>query len=304
MTQSGTHLAVLVQRSARVGPMLRLGGGYVRMPAVDRLAAEALLERLHQAQNAMYAGGDVAPVRSLLTEDVRWSVPGANAIAGRYRGIEEVLAYFQRRRALANATLRLHPGELLVGAGEHVSALTDGSATIGGVERRWSTVGLYRVRDERIAACWLLPLDQATFDRAWAGVAATDSGAADRPLGIDHVQIAAPPGCEEQARRFYSGVLGLAEVDKPEALVARGGAWFSLGAQQLHVGVEKAFAPARKAHPAIRVATSQLAALAARLAEAGAPVNWDSAIPGTRRFYTEDPWGNRLELLSAEERTR
>jgi hypothetical protein len=64
--------------------------------------------------------------------------------------------------------MRLNPGELLVGAGEHVAVLTDGSATFDGRERHWSTIGLYRIRARRIAACWLLPLDQAEFDRVWA----------------------------------------------------------------------------------------------------------------------------------------
>lgn len=117
-------------------------------------------------------------------------------------------------------------------------------------------------------------------------------------LGIDHVQVAAPPGCEDAARRFYGALLGLPEIDKPEALRARGGAWFGLGDQQLHVGVEDPFAPAAKAHPALRVAADRLDAVAQRLGDAGAPVTWDEALPGLRRFYTADPWGNRLELLS------
>ena len=71
--------------------------------------------------------------------------------------------------------------------------------------------------------------------------------------GIDHVQLAAPPGCEAEARRFFGGLLGLEEVEKPEPLRARGGVWFRVGAQQLHVGVEQEFAPARKAHPAFAV---------------------------------------------------
>lgn len=272
---------------------------------MDRAAAQALLERLHWAQNAMYAGGDVDPVRTLLTGDVEWSVPGGSAIAGCYRGIEEVVAYFQRRRALANDTLCLHPGEVLVGEGEHLAALTDGSATIAGVEHRWSTVGLYRIREERIAACWLMPFDQAVFDRAWASSAgpAKDGEDASMMLGLDHVQVAAPPGCEEQAHRFYGGVLGLVEVEKPGALRERGGVWFSVGAQQLHVGVEEDFAPARKAHPALRIKSNRLDQLADRLSTAGAPVAWDYAIPGVRRFHTEDPWGNRLELLAAGEAT-
>ena len=108
---------------------------------------------------------------------------------------------------------------------------------------------------------------------------------------LDHVQVAAPPGCEAAAREFYGELLGLVEVEKPESLRTRGGVWF----QQLHVGVEEDFRPARKAHPALRV--TDIDALATRLANRGRPVEWDDALPGTRRFYTADPWGNRLELL-------
>ena len=138
---------------------------------MDRSAARTLLDRLHIAQNAMYSGGDVGQVKALLTEDVEWHVPGQNAIAGSYRGIDAVLDYFRRRRALVANSLRLHPGELLVGEGEHLASLTDGTALIDGVEHRWSTVGLYRVREDKIAACWLLPLDPAAFDRMWAAPA-------------------------------------------------------------------------------------------------------------------------------------
>lgn len=114
--------------------------------------------------------------------------------------------------------------------------------------------------------------------------------------GIDHVQIAAPRGCEEAARAFWGGVLGLAELDKPPLLAARGGAWFAAGGQAVHVGVEEPFSPARKAHPALRCA--DLNAAAARLAAAGAPVLWADDIPGLRRFFTEDPFGNRIELVA------
>jgi catechol 2,3-dioxygenase-like lactoylglutathione lyase family enzyme len=117
--------------------------------------------------------------------------------------------------------------------------------------------------------------------------------------GLDHVQVAAPPGCEGQARRFYGELLGLGEVEKPASLRGRGGVWFAVGAQQLHVGVEPRFAAARKAHPALAVTAGRLEALAARLAGAGAEVAWDEEIPGVRRFYTSDPWGNRIELVEA-----
>lgn len=118
-------------------------------------------------------------------------------------------------------------------------------------------------------------------------------------IELDHVQLAAPPGCEGQARHFFGDVMGLPELEKPEPLRSRGGAWFALGAGQLHIGVEEPFAPSRKAHPALRVDARELDALAVRLAAAGAPVDWDDALPGVRRFYTADPWGNRLELLAS-----
>ena len=135
---------------------------------MDRAAALDLLARLHAAQGEFYAGGAEAPLRALLHPDIEWHVPGRNAIAGDYRGIDAVMAYFARRRDHAARTFRMHPGDVLVGDGDRVAVLTDGSATIGGREERWSTVGLYRIEDGRIAGCWLLPLDAAAFDRIWA----------------------------------------------------------------------------------------------------------------------------------------
>jgi catechol 2,3-dioxygenase-like lactoylglutathione lyase family enzyme len=115
-----------------------------------------------------------------------------------------------------------------------------------------------------------------------------------RITGIDHVQLAAPEGCEPEARAFYGGLLDLEELPKPEPLAARGGCWFRAGAQELHVGVETPFAPARKAHPGLVVA--DLDALAARLREAGIHVAYDETLPATKRFHTADPFGNRLEF--------
>jgi predicted enzyme related to lactoylglutathione lyase len=119
-------------------------------------------------------------------------------------------------------------------------------------------------------------------------------------IGLDHVQVAAPAGCEGEARRFYGGLLGLSELEKPEALRDRGGAWFACGAHQLHVGVMRDFSPATKAHPALRVRLADLDPIAERLEAAGSPVRWDKAIPDARRFYTADPWGNRIELIGVD----
>ena len=120
-------------------------------------------------------------------------------------------------------------------------------------------------------------------------------------VGVDHVQVAAPLGCEADARSFYGDVLGLEEIAKPPALAGRGGCWFRAGAQELHVGVTEAFAPASKAHPGLAVATPEaLNGIAARLEQAGAPVEWADVdeTPGRLRLHTADPWGNRIELLT------
>jgi catechol 2,3-dioxygenase-like lactoylglutathione lyase family enzyme len=116
---------------------------------------------------------------------------------------------------------------------------------------------------------------------------------------LDHVQIAAPSGCEAQARHFYGDLLGLPELEKPAPLRSRGGVWFALAAAQLHVGVDGGFRPARQAHPALRVDVATLHELAGRLSADGVAVRWDEELPDVRRFFCDDPWGNRLELLAA-----
>jgi catechol 2,3-dioxygenase-like lactoylglutathione lyase family enzyme len=115
---------------------------------------------------------------------------------------------------------------------------------------------------------------------------------------LDHVQIAMPPGApaEQQARAFYAGLLALPEIPKPPILAARGGIWFQGAGFQLHLGVEPDFRPAKKAHPAFR--TGDVDQLARVLQGAGVAVTWDDAIPGQRRFYAGDPFGNRLEFMA------
>lgn len=112
---------------------------------------------------------------------------------------------------------------------------------------------------------------------------------------VDHVQLAAPPGSEDTLRTYYVDVLGMTEIPKPPALAARGGCWFRAGPVQLHLGIEADFRPARKAHPGLRV--TAISAYATRLETHGAPVTWDDTLPGHRRFYSDDPVGNRLEFL-------
>lgn len=117
-------------------------------------------------------------------------------------------------------------------------------------------------------------------------------------VSIHHIQLAMPEGGEEAARGFYGALLKLDEVPKPAPLQGRGGVWFQRGSLRLHLGVEPNFRPAAKAHPALQVAG--LAALAARLEEAGVVVTHDNALPGYARFYALDPFGNRIEFLEPD----
>ena len=116
--------------------------------------------------------------------------------------------------------------------------------------------------------------------------------------GIDHVQVAIPPGCEDAARAFYRDLLRMTEVAKPTALAGRGGCWFSSGTAVLHLGVEQPFSPARKAHPAFLV--TDLDGLFELLGEHGYQgVRADGELPGVRRFHVADPFGNRIEFQQA-----
>jgi catechol 2,3-dioxygenase-like lactoylglutathione lyase family enzyme len=112
---------------------------------------------------------------------------------------------------------------------------------------------------------------------------------------LDHVQLAIPANEETKARQFYGELLGLAELEKPDALKARGGCWFQVGTQQLHLGVEADFQPAKKAHPAFRV--NDYEDLQKRLEQAGFTVTPDTMLKDVEKFYTHDPFGNRLEFI-------
>lgn len=116
-----------------------------------------------------------------------------------------------------------------------------------------------------------------------------------RFLELDHVQIAAYQGCEEEARLFYGKILGMQEIPKPRNLQSRGGVWFQCGRHQLHIGVQEDFQPSRKAHPAFSV--QNLAALRKHLSEKGIKVIDAEPLPGANRFYIHDLFGNRLEFL-------
>ncbi|MCM3573556.1 MULTISPECIES: VOC family protein [Mesobacillus] len=112
---------------------------------------------------------------------------------------------------------------------------------------------------------------------------------------VDHVQLAAPKGSEEQARRFFGELLGFEEIEKPAELKKRGGAWFKFGLCQIHVGIEEPFIPARKAHPAFEI--EDIEGLKQHLSSSGVDFTEDDNLPGANRIYVNDPFGNRIELL-------
>lgn len=120
---------------------------------------------------------------------------------------------------------------------------------------------------------------------------------AARALALDHIQLAIPAGAEDRCRPFWQGVLAFTEVEKPAAIRGRGGLWFTRDGIRVHLGVETEFAPARKAHPAFRIADLDRVAHALRRIDL--EVTWDDILPNTRRLFTADPVGNRIELIEA-----
>jgi catechol 2,3-dioxygenase-like lactoylglutathione lyase family enzyme len=114
-------------------------------------------------------------------------------------------------------------------------------------------------------------------------------------VGLDHIQLAMPAGGEPEARRFYADLLGLTEIAKPAPLATRGGCWFVGTGIHIHLGIEQPFTPARKAHSAFLVA--DLEACRRRLEAAGVATTPDDSVPGVRRCYAADPFGNRIEFI-------
>lgn len=115
-------------------------------------------------------------------------------------------------------------------------------------------------------------------------------------MGLHHVQITIPKGCEEQGKDFYCRVLGLQELEKPDSLKGRGGFWLQLGQQEVHVGTEDGFDRlTTKAHIAYQVADIQY--WRKKLAEHQVEILDSVPIPHYERFEFRDPFGNRVEMI-------
>ena len=122
------------------------------------------------------------------------------------------------------------------------------------------------------------------------------SNPAERVVAIDHVQVTVPKERESEAKRFYGEVLGLAEIEKPEALKQRGGAWYAIGNAQFHLVIEAAAeGGGSRRHVCFRV--GDLERMRARVGAAGfAIAEEEPQADGLRRFFTRDPAGNRVEI--------
>ncbi|WP_027408471.1 VOC family protein [Anoxybacteroides tepidamans] len=116
---------------------------------------------------------------------------------------------------------------------------------------------------------------------------------------LDHVQICIPVGAEDEARAFYTDVLGFVEIEKPEALKASGGLWYKVGDIELHIGVENREGYRSKSHPAFEV--ENIEAVRRYLEEKGIATQDEKPIPGVVRFSCRDPFHNRIEFLAKQQ---
>jgi len=111
---------------------------------------------------------------------------------------------------------------------------------------------------------------------------------------VDHFHVCVPPERLEEARLFYSGVIGLEQIERPDHLFSSGGYWFNIGDAQLHVGVE---APLRRSIRHTAVEVFDVTDARRHLESQGVEIVEEPVIPGRERFAFIDPFGNRMELL-------
>jgi catechol 2,3-dioxygenase-like lactoylglutathione lyase family enzyme len=111
---------------------------------------------------------------------------------------------------------------------------------------------------------------------------------------VDHFHICVPEERLEEAKEFYTGVMGLKLIYRPDHLFSGAGYWFDIGNKQLHIGVEPAL-PQSIRHTAMQVA--DIAQARAHLIKNGIKITEEAPIPGRMRFAFTDPFGNRMELL-------
>jgi catechol 2,3-dioxygenase-like lactoylglutathione lyase family enzyme len=113
-------------------------------------------------------------------------------------------------------------------------------------------------------------------------------------IRADHIHICVPPERLEEAKQFYTVIIGLKEIERPNHLFSNAGYWFDIGNIQFHIGVEPAL-PRSIRHTAFEVA--DITAARALLAKNNVEILEEPVLPGRTRFAFIDPFGNRMELL-------
>ena len=115
-------------------------------------------------------------------------------------------------------------------------------------------------------------------------------------IGVSHVNVTVPAALESAAKHFYEGVLGLAQIPKPEGTRQNMGAWYQLGDLQLHLSLEDDVQnEVSDRHVCYQVADIAVAALNFR--NAGVEIIADSRpVRGQSRFFVRDPGGNLIEI--------
>ena len=124
-------------------------------------------ERLLREEYRARVERDDRALAAMFADDVAWHVPGRSAIAGEYRGREQVMEYVRRRRALADDTFEITVEDVLAND-KHGLVIAGGSCVRDGNRLEWRAHGLYRFDHHRIAECWVLPEDQSVFDAIWS----------------------------------------------------------------------------------------------------------------------------------------
>jgi catechol 2,3-dioxygenase-like lactoylglutathione lyase family enzyme len=124
-----------------------------------------------------------------------------------------------------------------------------------------------------------------------------------RVLGVQHVSLPIDPGGQDLARSFYVDLLGLPEKPVPETL-PRHLVWVDAGSQEIHLLVEDGSSglnPKSRRHPCLEVDDAD--ALRASLDANGVETeDEDFPLPGRRRFFARDPFGNLIEFVTFERR--
>ena len=110
---------------------------------------------------------------------------------------------------------------------------------------------------------------------------------------LHHAQVFYPPGQEALAQQFYAKRLGLRELPRPATLRERG-LWFDAPPGQVHLSADDDLGPHPRRHFALRV--DDLDRLVERLRASGDRLEEATPIPGWRRVFVLDPFGNRIEL--------